>query len=202
MKINGYRIDRDVLGLSVLPNLYDDMYDTYQQYKRGDYSTKINKKAEQDLDVLYILENLGYGTNQTGTYLLKDMVTYAIEKMLKSKGKVEEICQIRKEMKEPYSQFYMDIARSDRDMGLKSFHTFVNLAHANRRNIKKSMVKRTEIIPSKDEPEDQAFKVALYYIQEKELHHDIFVTPRMYQQQSLQQQKTPSREPQKVLAKV
>ncbi len=184
MKIGEYKIEREILGLSVLPNLYDDIYYTYNKFKRGDYSSKIDEKAEQELDILYVLEGLGYGSNQTGTYLLKDMVVYAIEQMLESKGKISEMCRIRQEMKTPFSQFYMDIARGDRDMGLKTFHTFVNLSYVNRKNIKRAMVKKTGVIPARDEPENQAFKVALYYIQEKGLKHDIFVTPTMHQQQN------------------
>lgn len=187
--IKRWRNDEEISSLSKLPHLYDEeVYTTYQDLKTGKTTDEISPELALELDMLYLIEKLGYDVNTTGTYLLKDMAVEAVKKMLKAKNN-DDICEIRRQMKQAFSQFYVDLARNDRDMGIKTFYTFVNIAHENKSNAKKDIARKMGIISGSEEPEDQAFKAALYYIKEKALGNSVFVTRKMLRPKEVKESK-------------
>lgn len=97
----------------------DDM-ERYQEYLKSD-----SKEKSLQMDILETLENLGYPMNENGTYLYKDMIVHVIDEL--KKGKEEQ--KLLEEMLQKYSQFYVDVARNELDIGIKSFHREIEKAH-------------------------------------------------------------------------
>lgn len=190
MIIKRWRNDEEISSLSKLPHLYDEeVYTTYKDLKTGKITDEIRPDLALELDMLYLIEKLGYDVNTTGTYLLKDMAVEAAKKMLEAKNN-DDICEIRRQMKQAFSQFYVDLARNDRDMGIKTFYSFVNIAYENKSKAKKDIARKMGIISEREAPEDQAFKVALYYIKEKALGNSVFVTREMSESKEAPASKT------------
>ena len=56
---------------------------------------------------------------------MKDIVRNIV-KMLLQITKESEVSDLNEQLNKPYSQFYFDISRNDRGMGLTTFHVFIN----------------------------------------------------------------------------
>lgn len=80
-----------------------------------------------DLEILELLEKNGFSIEQLGTYLYKDVIKNVIKRMKESKSE-KDIEQLKLELFNPYSQFYVNIARFDNDMGVKTFHNYISQA--------------------------------------------------------------------------
>ena len=164
--IKRWRNDEEISSLSKLPYLYDEeVYTTYQDLKTGKTTDEISPELALELDMLYLIEKLGYDVNTTGTYLLKDMAVEAVKKMLKAKNN-DDICEIRRQMKQAFSQFYVDLARNDRDMGIKTFHYIVAMSYAqvNMKRFNQSKMNKKGIDLYNQDYMEQAYKIADYCI--------------------------------------
>ena len=98
----------------------------YMEYKKNKLDYKNN-----DMEVLVLLENLGYPTNEVGTYLYKYMILKISEYLetgltIRQEPITKE--QLKLEIKNFFSQFYLDIARNELDMGIKTFHNYISVA--------------------------------------------------------------------------
>lgn len=80
--------------------------------------------------ILNELEKLGYPMNDIGTCLYKDMIKKVVEYMqnITEEDNFSAYQQLIFQLKSPYSQFYVDVARNDLDMGITTFHTYVQRA--------------------------------------------------------------------------
>lgn len=109
--------------------------DTYLGYKAGDFPESL-KDQELDMITLSFLESLGYDTDEPGTYFYKAvLVKIANELLDSSKRNNQDFCQKLIEMlQNAYSQFYFDLARNDRDIGVKTFHAYISHSHNQREN--------------------------------------------------------------------
>lgn len=103
----------------------DDRCD-YFKYQTGSLEN-VSEERMQEMEVLKILEGLGFPTQEVGTYLFKDMIMKAARELdgydafgnpITPEGLLEQ-------MQSPFSQFYVDVARNDLDMGIKTFHSHI-----------------------------------------------------------------------------
>lgn len=101
----------------------------YLENKKG-ITRDYTKKEVQHLKVLEFLDDNGFSMNDLGTYLYKDVICRIIDFMNKSL-KPSEIIELKNQLKDAYSQFYFDIARNEKDMGLKTFHLCIQIAIEN-----------------------------------------------------------------------
>jgi len=99
----------------------------YLNYKSGLLEFK-NSEQQLDITILELLERNGFSIDELGTFLYKDVIKKTIECMRLSNFKEEEL---KSDLKNFYSQFYFDLSRNDRDMGLKSFHFSIQNAIGN-----------------------------------------------------------------------
>ena len=68
--------------------------------------------------------------NDLGGYLYKDVICHIID-FLKKGFKPSEMIELKSQLEDAYSQFYFDIARNEKDMGLKTFHLCIQMAIEN-----------------------------------------------------------------------
>ena len=101
----------------------------YEKSKKGELE-EISETQERDLKILRILEGLGYPMDELGTYLYKDVIAEAYEKVKDvSRRKDMDKCRdLMASLNDAYSDFYRWIARDDKEMGVKSFHFYIGEA--------------------------------------------------------------------------
>lgn len=126
----------------------------YLEYKKGNLEvTKFSDKLKYE--ILGILEKNGFSADGLGIYYYKDVIVRIIKRLewLDSDGyyfilgqidsklidnmssnELEQFIQmnlnkylelLKGELKNPYSQFYFDIARNDNDISTKVFHSYI-----------------------------------------------------------------------------
>lgn len=101
----------------------------YEQYKVGSL-----ENASEDtllkMEVLSVLEKLTFPMDEAGTYFFKDMIIRTMRYLDKADCHGHAIGeeQILRQLQKPYSQFYIDLARNERDIGLKTFHSYIETA--------------------------------------------------------------------------
>ena len=84
-----------------------------------------NNDEKLGIKILEVLEVNGFPMQYLGTYLYKDVIRNIV-KSLDKITKESEIMELKEQLNKPYSQFYFDIARNDRGIGVTTFHTFIN----------------------------------------------------------------------------
>lgn len=107
-------------------DIYNDKKN-YLEYKNGvkkDYSSD----EISSLLIIELLDKNGFSLDCLGTYLYKDVIKNVIECMKNPGNNLEKL---RMELSNPYSQFYFDISRNDRDMGVNTFHSYIEEAILN-----------------------------------------------------------------------
>lgn len=104
----------------------------YAKYKDGLFDN-LDADTLLSMQVLELLEQSGYSLDMVGTYLFRDMIV-RVSKHLNGEDthrKMLENRELIKELSNPYSQFYADLARNDLDMGINLFHEYLEDAQAN-----------------------------------------------------------------------
>lgn len=101
---------------------YQDSLD-YKLYQESKLE-EVTESKELEMKTLGILEKLGFPMDEAGTYLYKNMILKVVEEMENGVNSNDLLLQ----MKQPYSQFYLDVARNDLDIGIKTFHGYINKA--------------------------------------------------------------------------
>ena len=90
-----------------------------------------------DDEIIDLLKNLGFSLEMEGTYLLADVVMAAyifLHNALENNADYELHCAyLQRIMKNPYSQFYFDLARNEHAMGTTSLHNRINNAYLERK---------------------------------------------------------------------
>lgn len=134
---NNVKFDSSTYMMNKHPGCYDSMASKYEAYRCGMLIGPLLEDEQQEIDVLKVLEELGYPMQETGTYFYKDIIIKAkqeLQKIYQKDPEAKEAAEanLSKEMGNKFSQFYFDIARNNLDMGLKTFHSCISLAHQNR----------------------------------------------------------------------
>lgn len=138
----------------------------YEKSKKGELE-EISEIQERDIKILRILEGLGYPMDELGTYLYKDVIAEAYEKVkdVSSRRDMDKCRELMASLNDAYSDFYLWIARDDKEMGVKSFHFYIGEAISKIDD--NSINKELAIKVFGSNPEDlnyglQAFQLACY----------------------------------------
>lgn len=140
--------------------------EAYEKSKKGELE-EISEIQERDIKILRILEGLGYPMDELGTYLYKDVIAEAYEKVkdVSSRRDMDKCRELMASLNDAYSDFYRWIARDDKEMGVKSFHFYIEeaISKIDENSIDKELA--VKIFGSN--PEDlnyglQAFQLACY----------------------------------------
>lgn len=98
----------------------------YENLKEGNFKN-ITENEERNVEILSILEKLGYPMTNLGTYLYKDLISYVCDiiedigiNVLQSENK-----KILEFLNNRYSSLYIWIAREDKKLGCKTFHLYI-----------------------------------------------------------------------------
>ena len=77
---------------------------------------------------LDLLESLGYPMDEFGTYLYKDVITTIREQLgvVETREDVRRSASILDEAKSAFSQLYFNLARNERDIGVKEYHRILS----------------------------------------------------------------------------
>lgn len=107
---------------------YEDKRD-YEKFKSGSLDELSEDRLEQ-MEVLAMLEKLSFPMDSMGTYLYKDMIVKVMRYLdgQDDLGHALDEAELLQELKNPYSQFYFDLARNEMDIGLKTFHSHIEYA--------------------------------------------------------------------------
>lgn len=107
-------------------NLDKKMYEEYKVGKLKD----ISLTKQRDVNILSLLEGLGFPMDELGTYLYKDVIgeVYEQVKDISKREDMQKCRELMKELTDAYSCFYRFIARDDKEMGLSSFHFYIEQA--------------------------------------------------------------------------
>ena len=107
---------------------YEDKRD-YEKFKSGSLDELSEDRLEQ-MEVLAMLEKLSFSMDSMGTYLYKDMIVKVMRYLdgQDDLGHALDEAELLQELKNPYSQFYFDLARNEMDIGLKTFHSHIEYA--------------------------------------------------------------------------
>lgn len=98
----------------------------YKLYKLGDIS-KLTNDELVDMKVLDLLYSLGYPNNELGTYLYKEVICELYRYISENFNDLSmvEYEYIIKDLNNAYSQFYFNQARNIMEMGVTSFHLYI-----------------------------------------------------------------------------
>ncbi len=99
----------------------------YSLYKTGEV---IDETKIEEMQILKILEELGYPMEELGTYLYKCVIKRAYDEIRENdlRHNSEGIENLMLSLNYKLSNLYHDVARNDLDMGVKSFHQYIDAA--------------------------------------------------------------------------
>ena len=97
------------------------------KYKNGNIS-EMSKSEQLKMETLDLLESLGYPMDEFGTYLYKDVITTIREQLgvVETREDVIEASAVLEEAKSAFSQLYFNLARNERDIGVKEYHRILS----------------------------------------------------------------------------
>lgn len=100
-----------------------------QSYQNGK-SKDMSDEEVTKMEVLDLLEELGYPIEEYGTYLYSEVISSLRSQLgvIKTRNQVSESKELLMQAKYPYSQLYFNLARNERDMGVKKFHSIIERA--------------------------------------------------------------------------
>lgn len=111
------------------------MYEANLDKKAYEKSKKMNSEEVEDskgisINILRILEGLGYPMDELGTYLYKDVIVevYKEVKDVSSRKDMNKCRELMASLNNAYSDFYRWIARDDKEMGVTLFHSYIEEA--------------------------------------------------------------------------
>lgn len=100
-----------------------EQYKDYLNYKENKLEDISNNK-KKEMEILNLLEQLGYPIEKVGTYFYKDMILKIVEYLenLEEVNGFKKYNKLLDELENHYSHFYFDLARNELDIGIKTFH--------------------------------------------------------------------------------
>lgn len=111
-------MDYAVYGASEDKKLYDNL-------KKG-MPYVLTNLQKSDVEILSILEKLGYPMSHLGTYLYKDVIIKVCE--ILNEGEITSNNKRRKlirRLNDGYDEIYKQIASEDKEIGCKTFHSYI-----------------------------------------------------------------------------
>lgn len=105
--------------------------ESYEAYKKN--HELIGDASVEELEIIAILEKLGYPTGEVGTYLYKALIVCVLDYLRGFPVRREVLSEeeLKEQLDNPFSQLFFDIARNDMDLGIKTFHAAITRASAN-----------------------------------------------------------------------
>ena len=156
----------------------------YIDYSYGD-NLDLTEEESKDMEILEILEGLGYSINELGTYLYKDVIkdVYNDIKDLDMNTDKDKCMTIKLGLTNAFSGLYHYIARECKDMGVKAFHLYIqrSIEKIDYSSVDKEL--STKIFGNQEIEQDygmQAFQIASY-VAKKHSYDDIkgYTKPRI-----------------------
>ncbi len=101
----------------------------YKRFKDGNL-TDVDTEQAIRIKVLSLLEAYGFPMDELGTYFYKDIIVkcYNIINSEQDQDYFDRCGMLLEELKNPYSNFYFDLARNDNDIGTTTFHLYIEKA--------------------------------------------------------------------------
>lgn len=104
----------------------------YEQYKLKEL-TEMGEYDKLNIDILSILDSLGFSMDELGTYLYKDLIIEIygeIKDISYNRNDAEKCRDLLKSLDDASSNFYSWIARDDKEMSVTAFHSCIEQAIA------------------------------------------------------------------------
>lgn len=117
-------------GASFAAYLANKDSDKYAKFKAGE-EQELSDSDSRSMNVLSILERLGYPMEEFGTYLYKEIIIEicdSLKEIADQKFDMEKCEYLLSQLNNGFSQFYYNIAREYLEMGVKSFHLYIQQA--------------------------------------------------------------------------
>ena len=155
-------------GINTMIYETDTEYQEYISYK-SNLLENISEDKMLSMETLFLLESLGYDLKEVGTYLYKDLIVKVIKelKMILDSKNQESYNILIQELKNPYSNFYHEIARNEKDIGIKTFHAYIIKAISKIKNINQNSDFVQEIydnVPENIDYKDNSLLLASYLL--------------------------------------
>lgn len=118
-----YKVSGTIYGI------IEDIKD-YKMYKSGKIFEDSDKKLE--MQILSLLEKIGYPMDEIGTYFYKRII-FKVIKILEAIDRGESTLnneELIAQLQNPFSQFYVEVAKIELDIGIKTFHMYVGQANS------------------------------------------------------------------------
>ena len=138
-----------------------------EKYKRKLLSQK-GFKENLEMEILLLLEKLGFPMDELGTYLYKNLIVYIVSN-IENISKRQDILNTKYllfAIKDAFSNVYLNLARYDLEMGVKKFHCFIMKALNKIDNEKADKALIEAIygrIPFETDYAEQAFILGCYF---------------------------------------
>lgn len=104
----------------------------YAKYKNNEHQ-ELTISDSKSMNILSILDRLGYPMDELGTYLYKEMISEISDSLVGIEGKRSDMDKCRDilaSLSDGYSSFYHSVAREYLEMGIRSFHLYIERAIA------------------------------------------------------------------------
>ena len=141
-------------------NLYDSL-------KKG-MPYVLTELQKNEVEILCILEKLGFPMSQLGTYLYKDVIVEVCN--IINEGEITSNNKRRKliaRLNDGYDEIYKQIASEDKEMGCKTFHSYIEGAIKDIDETRTDTSLAEKIYGDKDITYGTAaFRIADYYLNE------------------------------------
>lgn len=114
----------------------------YEKHKNGEL-VDVSLTKQKNINILALLEGLGFPMDELGTYLYKDVISevYDQVKDVSKRDDMPKCRELMTELNDAYSDFYRFLARDDKEMGLSSFHLCIEqaISKVNEKSINKEL---------------------------------------------------------------
>ena len=138
----------------------------YSKYLNGQ-SENFSENEIRDMRLLNLLDRLGFNLDELGTYLYKDLVAEIYEQIKDASNRrdMDKCRALMLELSNAYSNIYHYVARECNEIGVKSFHLYIEKAIENIDEEKVDVALAHKVYG--DNPEEQnygleAFRLAAY----------------------------------------
>lgn len=130
-------IDDTIAFMSVMPKEVMSRIYNINDYTKAVESYDIAPVQRLNVEIINLLKDLGFSLEMQGTYLLADVVMAAYIFLYNAMETGDDYnlyySYLQRLMKNPYSQFYFDLARNEHAMGTTTMHNRINSAFLERK---------------------------------------------------------------------
>ena len=130
-------VDDTTAFMNVMPKEVMSRIYNLDDYTKVVGSHERTPMQELNMEILDLLKSLGFSLEMEGTYLLTDVVMAAYIFLHNAMENGEDYnlyySYLQRLMKNPYSQFYFDLARNEHAMGTTTMHNRINSAFLERK---------------------------------------------------------------------